>query len=221
MRHTAAGALSALALLLAALPLAAQPRPDYLTDEEVQKARDAQEPNKRILFFLEVAASRLAKFEKALDAKPPATADELTELMDQFVRAIDDASNTVDSWLKQGGVKLEKARQGIDAQASEFLERLQAIDKSGDKRLEEFRWTWEDARDATRELLEAAAKIPEGVVPAEPRSRVESEPKEEKREPGRPTLRKKDEPKPAPPRPLPSPPRPPQPPPDTASHGSA
>lgn len=214
MRHRWLRVLCSLAVLLpVASPLAAQAPPDYLTEEEIQKVRETQEPNKRILLFLEFAAARLTKFEQVLAAKPPAHTDDLTEMIDHYISAMDDATNNLDIWLERGGVDLSKARPEIDKQATALLARLEKINDSRNERLEEFRFTWDDSLEATRELLEAAKKIPDGVIPAKQPGPVAGE--EEKTEPGRPTLKKKDEapkpPSPAPPPPRPQP-RPPQPP---------
>ncbi|MBI4462420.1 MAG: hypothetical protein HY653_05895, partial [Acidobacteria bacterium] len=99
---------------LLATPAQAQAPPDYLTEEEVQKVRETQEPNDRIALFLAIAADRLAQFEKGLAANPPAHTDDLTELIDAYISAIDDATNNLEIWLERGGVKLGKARAAIE-----------------------------------------------------------------------------------------------------------
>jgi hypothetical protein len=214
-------------VLAGMLPLAAQQAapPDYLTEEEVQKVRDTQEPDKRVLLFLEFAALRLAKFEQALASKPPVHVDDLTEMIDHFVSAIDDATSNLEIALDRGGVDLGKVRKEMEKQVVAFLERLERINAAKDKRLEEFQFTWDDSREAAREFLEVAKNIPEGMIPPKQPTPVRAEEEEGKPQPGAPTLRKKDEaPKPppsgpAPPRP-PEPPKP-QPPPPIGSHGAA
>lgn len=177
---------------------------DYLTEEEIQKVRETQEPNRRILLFLEFAAVRLARFQKALAASPPVHTDELTEMLDDYISAIDDTTSNLEVWLERGGVKLEKARKEIEKQVPEFLSTLGKLDTTYGARLEEFSFTWEDSREATRELQEAASNIPAGMLPEKPPKTIEVSPEEGKPEPGRPTLRKKEEqpkplPKPTPP----------------------
>ncbi len=220
--------LCALALLLAGvLPLAAQQAapPDYLTDEEIQKVRDTQESDKRVLLFLSFAALRLAKFEQALAAKPAVHVDDLTEMIDHYINAIDDATSNLEIALDRGGVDLSKVRREMEKQAAAFLERLERINAAKDKRLEEFQFTWDDSREATQEFLEVAKNIPEGMIPPKQPAPIRAEEEQGKPQPGAPTLRKKDEPPkpppsgPAPPRP-PEPPKP-QPPPPLARHGAA
>jgi len=220
--------LRVLILVLAGiLPVAAQQAapPDYLTDEEVQKVRDTQEPDKRVLLFLEFAALRLAKFEQALAAKPAVHVDDLTEMIDHFVNAIDDATSNLEIALDRGGVDLSKARKEMEKQVAAFLERLEKINAAKDKRLEEFQFTWDDSLEAAREFLEVAKTIPEGMIPPKQPAPVRAEEEEGKPQPGAPTLRKKEEP-PKPPPSGPAPPRPPQPPkpqppPPSAGHGAA
>jgi hypothetical protein len=192
MRTIPGGALGGcLLLLLAGLPAAAQ-GPDYLTEEEIQKVRETQEPNKRIALFLEFAGVRLTAFEKALAASSPVSTDDLTEMIDHYIRALDDATSNLEIWLERGGADLSKARKEVEKQTESFLARLEALDKAHRERLEEFRFTWEDSLEATQELRQVAEKVPAGVVPAKRPARPE--PEEAPGTPGRPTLRKKDEP---------------------------
>lgn len=214
---------------LTPLLLASQAPPDYLTEEEVQKVRDTQEPDKRILLFLQFAVARLAKFEQALTAKPPTHPDDLTEIIDHYINAVDDAASNLEIWLDRGGVDLSKARKEMEKQAGEFVARLEKINETQTKRLEDFRFTWDDSLEATREFLEIVKKIPEGMIPPKqpPPTRADEE---KQAAPGQPTLRKKEEPPPkpegpAPPVPRPKPPEPkpappPQPPP-LLSYGPA
>jgi len=177
---------------------------DYLTDEEIQKVRETQEPNARILLFLEFATVRLARFQKALAASPPTHTDELTEMLDDYISAIDDTTGNLEIWLERGGVKLEKARKEIEKQVPEFLSTLEKLGTTYGTRLEEFSFTWEDALEATRELLQAANNIPAGMLPEKQPKAIGVSPEEGKAEPGRPTLRKKEEqPQPPPPKPTP------------------
>ncbi|MFQ5817509.1 MAG: hypothetical protein ACE5H2_06080 [Terriglobia bacterium] len=212
MRPIKSCALCTLASVLLALLLVAQAPPDYLTEEEIKKVRETQEPNKRILLFLEIAAARLSKFEQAVAATPPAHSDDLMERIDDFISALDDATSNLETWLERGGLDLNQAREAIDKQGAAFLAQLEKIDTAHKERVEEFQFTWDDAMEATREMLAVAKKIPKGKLPAKQPARVGTQ--EEKAAPGRPTLRKKGEaPKP--------PPRPPQPPPDAGCYGPA
>jgi len=207
-RHWHLWALATLTLtglLIVSPSLASPPQSqDYLTDEEIQKARETQEPNARILLFLEFAAARLARFQKALAASPPAQSDELTEMLDDYISAVDDTTSNLEIWLDRGGVNLEKARKQIEKQVPELLSTLEKLDTTYRARLAEFSFTWEDSLEATRELLEAAADIPAGMIPAKKPEAIVASPEEEKAAPGQPTLRKKEEqPKPPPPKPTP------------------
>ncbi len=191
-------------LIASTTPVSAPQSEDYLTDEEIQKVRETQEPNARILLFLEFAAARLARFQKALAASPPTHTDELTEMLDDYISAIDDTTRNLEIWLERGGVNLEKARKKLEKQVPEFLSALEKLDTTYSARLAEFSFTWEDSLEATRELLEAAADIPAGMLPAKKPEAIVASPEEGKAEPGQPTLRKKEEqPKPPPPKPTP------------------
>jgi len=119
MRIARSLALAA-ALAAAAIPLRAQ-QPDYLTPEEVEQAREIQEPNKRIELFLSFAELRLAAFEKGL--QPASEAErprpwELRDLLNNFTRAVDDTTDNVEKPLERGGVELMKGRDKAKAKAA-------------------------------------------------------------------------------------------------------
>src|SRR3990172_6545260 len=100
-------AAAVLGLLLAAPPGGAAQQPDYLTPEEVTLVRDTQEPNKRILLFMKFADERLLLFEKALAAAPePADPALGKDLVNNFIRAVDDTTQTLEGAIERGGADL-------------------------------------------------------------------------------------------------------------------
>ncbi|MCI0402302.1 MAG: hypothetical protein L0212_02125 [Acidobacteria bacterium] len=190
----------ALAVVLAAggVSLRAQ-QPDYLTAEEVELAREVQEPNKRIEMFLGFAELRLAAFEKALH--PAADTErprpwELRDLLNHFIRSIDDTTDNMEKPLDRGGVELKKGRDKAKAKAADFLKRLETIRASKDvEEDEDLRYDLEDAVEAVATLEEVAKLIPDGILPAKALP-AEAEKEEAQPAPGKPTLKRRtDKPK--------------------------
>lgn len=160
---------TALAALLAGAPLAAQ-HSDYLTPEEVELAREAQEPNKRVVLFIGFAADRLQKFEAALKpaaGQAPARPPELKELLNDFTRAVDDTADKLEEALKRGGVDLHKTQPLVRGQSEHFLDRLKQLAQADAVRQDEnLRYTLEDAEEAVEALQELGGKIPKEAIPA-------------------------------------------------------
>jgi len=189
--------LAAMAATAASLP--AQQR-DYLTPEEVEQARETQEPNKRIELFLGFAELRLAAFEKAL--QPASEAErprpwQLRDLLNDFIRAVDDTTDNVEKPLDHGGVELKKGRDKTKAKAADFLKRLEMIrSRTEVAEDEDLGYDLEDAVEAVGTLAEVAQAIPDGLLPAKTLPAMEAEKEEAQPAPGKPTLKRRtDKPK--------------------------
>lgn len=190
---------AALGLLLAGAPARAQ-QPDYLTEEEVELVRDTQEPNKRVALFLKFANERLLLFEKALAAgQESADPAVRKDMVNNFIRAVDDATETVEVWIDRGGVDLRKTRPILIKTGAEFLKRLEQAQQSEAGRDEDLRYDLEDAVLATEDLVEVSKKIPEVPLPSKGATVAGQEGKgEEEAPPSKPTLKRRPEEKPKP-----------------------
>lgn len=170
---------------------------DYLTPAEVEKVRDTREPNQRTELFLQFAKERLAFFEKAWWTPPeqePTHRDDLQEMLNNFIRAVDDTAETVDVALERGGANLEKAREQVTEIGSFFLARLKEIQQSDHPAKPDLEWDLEDAVMATEDLLSLAEKIPDGLIPPQgPAATGEKTGGQKPGPPGRPTLKRPDE----------------------------
>lgn len=193
---------AALAMALTGVPAGAQ-QPDYLTPEEVELVRETQEPNQRVELFLRFADQRLRLFEQALTPAPggkPARPEVLKDILNNFIRALDDAAEALDQPLQRGGADLRPARIGVNKRADDFLKRLNLVQQTELGSSEDLRDDLQDAVDATLDFLELAKKIPnEPIPPKTPAGVSASAPSEPEAPPapGRPTLkrRKADKPK--------------------------
>jgi hypothetical protein len=191
-----------IALLAALAPgtASAQVRPDYLTEEEAEQAREIQEPNKRIELFLGFAELRLAAFEKALQPAPegePLRPWELRDKLNDFIRAVDDTTDNLERTLERGGVEFKKGRDKAKARAADFLKRLETIRASPPvTEDEDLRYDVDDAVEAVAAMEEVAKLIPDGVLPAKAIPAEEAEQGEKEAAPGKPTLKRRtDKPK--------------------------
>jgi hypothetical protein len=190
----------ALMAVLAPGTASAQVRADYLTPEEAEKAREVQEPNKRIELFLSFAELRLAAFEGALQPAPEAERLrpwELRDKLNDFIRAVDDTTDNVERPLERGGVELMKGRDKAKAKTADFLKRLETIRAHKEvAEDEDLGYDVDDAIEAVAALEEVAKSIPDGVLPAKTLPAMEAEKEEAQPTPGKPTLKRRtDKPK--------------------------
>ncbi len=188
-----------LAFTAGAIPARSQ-QPDYLTPEEVTQVRQAEDPNLRVELFLKFADLRLAAFEKALQpaaGSEPPRPYQLKDLLNDFIRAIDDTADKTQTPLERGGVELKKARDKINIKGRDFLKRLGDIQKTEAGSDEDLRYDLEDATQAVNDLLALAKNIPDGVIPTKTMPAMDTGEKEAPEPaPGKPTLKRRtDKPK--------------------------
>jgi len=170
----------------------AQTQPDYLTPEEITLVRDTQEPDKRILLFLEFAELRLARFEEAAKPREGHYEDLLRDRLNDFINAIDDSAASLELALERGGVDLRKTRVKLLETVNGFVTRVEAARKAQPEILQgDLRFDVEDSLMAMQDLLDLGQKIPdEPMAPRFPqRTLIEGE--DQPPIPGRPTLKRR------------------------------
>jgi hypothetical protein len=146
---------------------AAQEEKDYLTQDEADKIRDAQNPSDRIKLFISFAEDRLDKFEYEVN-RPTHEAqydDILNNLMNGYVGCVDDAADQIDvAQDKQADVR--DAVKLMKAKDTEFLAKLQKFDQASGPDFEAYRYTLEDAIEGTKEAINDAADAEKALLPA-------------------------------------------------------
>jgi hypothetical protein len=137
---------------------------DYLSRQEADKIRDAQDTNAKIKLFLEFADDRLKKFQYELDH--PAEyrhAEMLNFLMNAYIGCVDDAADLMDLGVE----KQEDVRPAIDLMASktkEFLATLQKISTDA-REINIYKDNLDDAIDGTQDAMRDAEKSKKEVAP--------------------------------------------------------
>ena len=145
---------------------AAQGEKDYLSPEEADKIRDAQDPSDRIKLYMTFAQDRLDKFEYEVN-RPQHEAqydDILNSLMNAYVGCVDDAADQIDvAQEKQTDVR--EAVKLMKAKDSEFLAKLQKFDQASGPDFEAYRYTLEDAIEGTKEAINDATDAEKTLHP--------------------------------------------------------
>ncbi len=117
-------------LLAAALcaPSAAQRRHDPLTQQEIDKIRDASwEPRQRLPLYLEFARARLVKLEQVRnDPKIQDRAKQTHDLLDDFQLLYDELNDNIDTYVDRRDDIRKPLKLVIDAD-TEFQAKLRAL----------------------------------------------------------------------------------------------
>ena len=171
MKHRAAtcGILASVALssLIFARPAIAQrQRPDYLSDAEADRIRDADTPSERIKLYLSFAEDRLKKFDYELNRKVPEArrSEILNSLLNGYSGCVDDGSDQIDL-AKEKQADIHDALKLMETKYTAFLDQLETYDKGGPE-IDTYRDTLEDAIDGTKDALSDVQDAEKRMLPA-------------------------------------------------------
>lgn len=169
----------------------AQTRPDYLTPEEVNLVREAQEADKRITLFLEFAELRLARFEEGLQSDDDHYQDMLRDRLNDFINAIDDTAVSLELGLERGGVDLRKTRKRLLETVEGFIARVEAARQARPDVLQgDLNYDVEDSLMAMNDLLDLSKEISDKPIEPKFPQRAGPDGEERPRVPGQPTLKR-------------------------------
>jgi len=156
------GPVVAAVLLLTAAPgmTLDEQKGDYLSEEEADQVREAQEPSQRIEVFLSLAQVRLERLEDFRNRPPDPDHDiagYLDKQLDQYIRITDELKN----WIQDHFDSHDDMRAGLQ----KFLEvgpkqidKLRHIQQSPDRYAAQYGKSLNDALDDFTDALDGASK---------------------------------------------------------------
>jgi septal ring factor EnvC (AmiA/AmiB activator) len=154
-------ALIALSLLLLARPaFAARDRKEFLTDEEQDKLREAQDPSQRIEVYLALAQVRLDRFEEFRKKPADPRYDNgayLDSLLDHYIALNEELKNWIDDQYERHG-DMRRGLRALMQSGSRQLEELRRIQQSPDSYASAYKKTLQDAIDELSDTLDGSAK---------------------------------------------------------------
>jgi hypothetical protein len=135
-------------------------KPDYVSDEEEDKIRDAQEPSERIEVYLTLAQSRLDRIEgfrsKPMDPQYDNGAY-IDHLLDEYISLTDDLKNWIqDQYDRRGDMR--KGLRKVLEMGPKQLHDLGRIQESPDAYAADYAKSLRDAKDDLTDALDGATK---------------------------------------------------------------
>jgi hypothetical protein len=159
-------AISLSPLLIGRASSAQRQRPDYLSEDEADKIRDADTPSQRIRLYLSFAEDRLKKFDYELNRKVPEARrhEVLNSLLNAYTGCVDDGADQIDL-AKEKQADIHDALKLMQTKYKAFLEQLQMYDKDGPE-IDAYRDTLEDAIEGTKDALSDVQDAQKEMLPA-------------------------------------------------------
>jgi hypothetical protein len=142
-------------LIFAALPAFAQR--DFLTPDEVDQVRLAQEPNQRLTLYTTLARQRLEQAQHLLSEERPGRAGLVHDLLDDYGQIIDAIDTVADDAL-QRRVNVAVGMKTVADAEKAMLPALEKIRDSQPKDLARYQFVLSQAIDTTRDSLEASTQ---------------------------------------------------------------
>jgi Sec-independent protein translocase protein TatA len=147
-----------LAVFLAAA--GAAEKGDYLSDDEVDELREAQEPSQRIIAYLSFAQVRLERFDDFRNRRPDSDYDipaYLETQLDQYIHITD----ALKDWIEDQYDRHNDMREGLKKfleMGPHQLEQLRHIEQSSDAYAAGYHRSLGDAIDDFSDALDGATK---------------------------------------------------------------
>jgi len=130
---------------------------DYLSDGEVTAVRDTQEPDKRLILYMNFAQRRIDGIKETLSSDKRSDGALIRQHLTDYVRIMEDVDSTMED-ARDRRAPLSKALKDIELRGKLFLNTLQSFNSNAFPAFNEYKYTLEEAIDMTQDELAEAAK---------------------------------------------------------------
>lgn len=126
---------------------------DFLTADEVDRVRDAQEPNLRLKLYVEFARERVALLDQYLSKEKPGRSALIHDTLDDYTHIIE-AIDTVSDDALARKLDISLGTKEVASAEGEMLAKLKKIEDSAPKDLDRYEFVLQNAIDATSDSKE-------------------------------------------------------------------
>lgn len=140
------------AILILACSAFAQQR-DYLTADEIDQVREAQEPNLRLKLYVHFAKQRIAEIQQLLAKEKAGRSALIHDALEDYTHIIEAIDTVSDDALRRK-VALDEGMKAVADAEKEMLATLNKIEESNAKDLSRFEFALKAAIDTTSDSEE-------------------------------------------------------------------
>jgi hypothetical protein len=147
-------AVAILATLCAGALVRSQDR-DFLTPDEVDQVREAQEPNDRLLLYVQFARQRMDLLQQYLAKEKPGRSIFIHNTLEDYSQIIEAIDSVSDDALRHHR-PVDKGMTAVINAEKDFLAQLNKIQDSEPKDLDRFKFVLSQAIDTTSDSRDLA-----------------------------------------------------------------
>jgi hypothetical protein len=126
---------------------------DYLTADEIDQVREAQEPNARLQLYVHFARERIAEIQQFLGKEKPGRSALIHDALEDYTHIIEAIDTVSDDGLRRK-IALDVGMKAVADAEKEMLATLNKIEESDAKDLPRFEFALKAAIDTTSDSEE-------------------------------------------------------------------
>ncbi|HEX4138206.1 MAG TPA: hypothetical protein VHY84_26590 [Bryobacteraceae bacterium] len=130
---------------------------DFLTQDEIEKVREAQMPNDRLKLYALLAKQRLDQLQRLLQKEKKGRSLSVRELLEDYAGIIDAIDTVSDDALKRG-VDIAEGTSSVTASEKSFLAQLKTIQQRNPADIDLYDVALKEAIAGTSDSLDLAAE---------------------------------------------------------------